>query len=291
MEDYIIFNNLLDSYHNEYRMFQEGEILDEAIGKDTTDSKFMKILKFIPRLIMAIIRRIKQFVFDKATNIKMKYIESHLKRSTVTESFYIETPVFYGFDKDVKQLHKHSGEFSDFTHKLHDDCGEMLFNVRGLINSRTSNSIAVSSTQFSREWNVSKVYMSFMGGIAKWSQRLLKYNTNKDTHEFFIKDSTDNKFNEHRLMNAFNYICDIRTNLSTSTKNLDKTQSMLSKNINDIRIGNKNNKVNDIITAMVEDIFRSCKCLSIAANKLAEITKQTIDDMYQWVKYIEEGDE
>ena len=289
MEDYIIYNDLLGAYHNEYNMYQEG-LIDEAKAIDKKESKFIKILKFIPRLIMAIVRRIKQFVFDKVTNMKMKRIESHLKQSTdsVTESFYIETPVFYGFDKDVKQLHKHSGEFNEFTHKLYDDCGEMMFNVRGLINAKGKDSIATNANKFSREWNISKTYMSFMSGIAKWSERLLKYNTNKDSHEFFIWDGKDNKLNNHRLMNAFNYVCDIRNNLNESTKNLDKTSELMWKNQPETWVATVDNRVSQLISNMVDDIFRSCKCLSVVANKLAEITKRTIDDMYKCIN--EEGE-
>lgn len=45
-------------YAEKFGIFQEGEILDYATGKNTADSTFMKIIKFVPKLFIAIAKAI-----------------------------------------------------------------------------------------------------------------------------------------------------------------------------------------------------------------------------------------
>lgn len=66
---------ILDHYDGDdmtsFGIFQEGEIMDKATGKYTDDSTIMKIIKFIPRLLMAIVSAVAG-VFTKDYNKKLK---------------------------------------------------------------------------------------------------------------------------------------------------------------------------------------------------------------------------
>lgn len=56
---------------SDFGIIQEGDILDKATGKYSNDSTFMKIVKFIPRLLMAIMDSItKTFKKDYKANIE-----------------------------------------------------------------------------------------------------------------------------------------------------------------------------------------------------------------------------
>lgn len=283
MEDYIIYNEMMDVYQQQIGIIQEGEIMDTAMGKDKDESKIVKILKFIPRLIHAIISLIKQKVLDTATNMKMKYIESKLKNSTVTESFYIETPVFE-FDKNTKDLQKHSGEFKQFSSKLYNDTQDMMFNMRGLLNMKSGDSIALSANKFHREWNAQKIYMSFLKEIDIWSKRFMKYNTSEGSFDYNQKEGHETKRNVARLLDTFNSLTTIRTNLNQSIVDLNKTERLIHKNDLFIGIGQLENKIQPVLYDMVNDMARCCKCLSAIASRLVHITCVTINSIYQEVK-------
>lgn len=66
---------ILDHYDGDdmisFGIFQEGEIMDKATGKYTDDSTIMKIIKFIPRLLMAIVSAVAG-VFTKDYNKSLK---------------------------------------------------------------------------------------------------------------------------------------------------------------------------------------------------------------------------
>lgn len=66
---------ILDHYDGDdmmsFGIFQEGEIMDKATGKYTDDSTIMKIIKFIPRLLMAIVSAVAG-VFTKDYNKNLK---------------------------------------------------------------------------------------------------------------------------------------------------------------------------------------------------------------------------
>lgn len=283
MEDYIIYNEMMDVYQQQIGIIQEGEIMDTAMGKDKDESKIVKILKFIPRLIHAIISLIKQKVLDTATNMKMKYIESKLKNSTVTESFYIETPVFE-FDKNTKDLQKHSGEFKQFSSKLYNDTQDMMFNMRGLLNMKSGDSIALSANKFHREWNAQKIYMSFLKEIDIWSKRFMKYNTSEGSFDYNQKEGHETKRNVARLLDTFNSLTTTRTNLNQSIVDLNKTERLIHKNDLFIGIGQLENKIQPVLYDMVNDMARCCKCLSAIASRLVHITCVTINSIYQEVK-------
>jgi hypothetical protein len=283
MEDYIIYNEMMDVYQQQIGIIQEGEIMDTAMGKDKDESKIVKILKFIPRLIHAIISLIKQKVLDTATNMKMKYIESKLKNSTVTESFYIETPVFE-FDKNTKDLQKHSGEFKQFSSKLYNDTQDMMFNMRGLLNMKSGDSIALSANKFHREWNAQKIYMSFLKEIDIWSKRFMKYNTSEGSFNYNQKEGHETKRNVARLLDTFNSLTTTRTNLNQSIVDLNKTERLIHKNDLFIGIGQLENKIQPVLYDMVNDMARCCKCLSAIASRLVHITCVTINSIYQEVK-------
>lgn len=282
MDDYIIYNNMMESYQNELDMIQEGRILDEAIGKDKNESKVVKILKFIPRLIRAIIRVIKQKLLNKEIDMMMRGIESKLKDDNISESYYIETPVFSGFDKDVKDLHKYSGQFVQFSNKLYDDSQDMMFNMRGLINMKNNNSTSSSSNKFSREWSVSKIYMTFMSNVDMWTKKFVKYDTNKSLFDFYTWDKRDTEYNKKRSKAAFYFMGEIRWNLNEASEVLNKTENLINKNELDMMIANLNNKVEQTLLDMAQDIMRCCRCLSVVASKLAEITNNTIRAMYNY---------
>ena len=283
MEDYIIYNEMMDVYQQQIDIIQEGEIMDTAMGKDKDESKIVKILKFIPRLIHAIISLIKQKVLDTATNMKMKYIESKLKNSTVTESFYIETPVFE-FDKNTKDLQKYSGEFKQFSSKLYNDTQDMMFNMRGLLNMKSGDSIALSANKFHREWNAQKIYMSFLKEIDIWSKRFMKYNTTEGSFDYNQKEGHETKRNVARLLDTFNSLTTTRTNLNQSIVDLNKTERLIHKNDLFIGIGQLENKIQPVLYDMVNDMARCCKCLSAIASRLVHITCVTINSIYQEVK-------
>ncbi len=283
MEDYIIYNEMMDVYQQQIDIIQEGEIMDTAMGKDKDESKIVKILKFIPRLIHAIISLIKQKVLDTATNMKMKYIESKLKNSTVTESFYIETPVFE-FDKNTKDLQKHSGEFKQFSSKLYNDTQDMMFNMRGLLNMKSGDSIALSANKFHREWNAQKIYMSFLKEIDIWSKRFMKYNTTEGSFDYNQKEGHETKHNVARLLDTFNSLTTTRTNLNQSIVDLNRTERLIHKNDLFIGIGQLENKIQPVLYDMVNDMARCCKCLSAIASRLVHITCVTINSIYQEVK-------
>lgn len=283
MEDYIIYNEMMDVYQQQIGIIQEGEIMDTAMGKDKDESKIVKILKFIPRLIHAIISLIKQKVLDTATNMKMKYIESKLKNSTVTESFYIETPVFE-FDKNTKDLQKHSGEFKQFSSKLYNDTQDMMFNIRGLLNMKSGDSIALSANKFHREWNAQKIYMSFLKEIDIWSKRFMKYNTSEGSFDYNQKEGHETKRNVACLLDTFNSLTTTRTNLNQSIVYLNKTERLIHKNDLFIGIGQLENKIQPVLYDMVNDMARCCKCLSAIASRLVHITCVTINSIYQEVK-------
>ena len=283
MEDYIIYNEMVDVYQQQIDIIQEGEIMDTAMGKDKDESKIVKILKFIPRLIHAIISLIKQKVFDTATNMKMKYIESKLKNSTVTESFYIETPVFE-FDKNTKDLQKHSGEFKQFSSKLYNDTQDMMFNMRGLLNMKSGDSIALSANKFHREWNAQKIYMSFLKEIDIWSKRFMKYNTSEGSFDYNQKEGRETRHNVARLLDTFNSLTTTRTNLNQSIVDLNRTERLIHKNDLFIGIGQLENKIQPMLYDMVNDMARCCKCLSAIASRLVHITCVTINSIYQEVK-------
>ena len=283
MEDYIIYNEMVDVYQQQIDIIQEGEIMDTAMGKDKDESKIVKILKFIPRLIHAIISLIKQKVFDTATNMKMKYIESKLKNSTVTESFYIETPVFE-FDKNTKDLQKHSGEFKQFSSKLYNDTQDMMFNMRGLLNMKSGDSIALSANKFHREWNAQKIYMSFLKEIDIWSKRFMKYNTSEGSFDYNQKEGRETRHNVARLLDTFNSLTTTRTNLNQSIVDLNRTERLIHKNDLFIGIGQLENKIQPVLYDMVNDMARCCKCLSAIASRLVHITCVTINSIYQEVK-------
>lgn len=283
MEDYIIYNEMVDVYQQQIGIIQEGEIMDTAMGKDKDESKIVKILKFIPRLIHAIISLIKQKVLDTATNMKMKYIESKLKNSTVTESFYIETPVFE-FDKNTKDLQKYSGEFKQFSSKLYNDTQDMMFNMRGLLNMKSGDSIALSANKFHREWNAQKIYMSFLKEIDIWSKRFMKYNTSEGSFDYNQKEGHETKRNVARLLDTFNSLTTTRTNLNQSIVDLNKTERLIHKNDLFIGIGQLENKIQPVLYDMVNDMARCCKCLSAIASRLVHITCVTINSIYQEVK-------
>lgn len=283
MEDYIIYNEMVDVYQQQIGIIQEGEIMDTAMGKDKDESKIVKILKFIPRLIHAIISLIKQKVLDTATNMKMKYIESKLKNSTVTESFYIETPVFE-FDKNTKDLQKYSGEFKQFSSKLYNDTQDMMFNMRGLLNMKSGDSIALSANKFHREWNAQKIYMSFLKEIDIWSKRFMKYNTSEGSFDYNQQEGHETKRNVARLLDTFNSLTTTRTNLNQSIVDLNKTERLIHKNDLFIGIGQLENKIQPVLYDMVNDMTRCCKCLSAIASRLVHITCVTINSIYQEVK-------
>lgn len=283
MEDYIVYNEMMDAYQQQVDIIQEGEIMDNAMGKDKDESKIVKILKFIPRLIHAIISLIKQKVLDTATNMKMKYIESKLKNSTVTESFYIETPVFE-FDKNTKDLQKHSGEFKQFSSKLYNDTQDMMFNMRGLLNMKSGDSIALSANKFHREWSAQKIYMSFLKEIDIWSKRFMKYNTSEGAFNYNQKEGHETKHNVARLLDTFNSLTTTRTNLNQSIVDLNKTERLIHKNDLFIGIGQLENKIQPVLYDMVNDMARCCKCLSAIASRLVHITCVTINSIYQEVK-------
>ena len=283
MEDYIIYNEMVDVYQQQIGIIQEGEIMDTAMGKDKDESKIVKILKFIPRLIHAIISLIKQKVLDTATNMKMKYIESKLKNSTVTESFYIETPVFE-FDKNTKDLQKYSGEFKQFSSKLYNDTQDMMFNMRGLLNMKSGDSIALSANKFHREWNAQKIYMSFLKEIDIWSKRFMKYNTSEGSFNYNQKEGHETKHNVARLLDTFNSLTTTRTNLNQSIVDLNRTERLIHKNDLFIGIGQLENKIQPVLYDMVNDMARCCKCLSAIASRLVHITCVTINSIYQEVK-------
>jgi hypothetical protein len=257
--------------------------MDNAIGKDKDESKIVKILKFIPRLIHAIISLIKQKVLDTATNMKMKYIESKLKNSTVTESFYIETPVFE-FDKNTKDLQKHSGEFKQFSSKLYNDTQDMMFNMRGLLNMKSGDSIALSANKFHREWSAQKIYMSFLKEIDIWSKRFMKYNTTEGSFDYNQKEGRETRHNVARLLDTFNSLTTTRTNLNQSIVDLNRTERLIHKNDLFIGIGQLENKIQPMLYDMVNDMARCCKCLSAIASRLVHITCVTINSIYQEVK-------
>lgn len=283
MEDYIIYNEMMDVYQQQIGIIQEGEIMDTAMGKDKDESKIVKILKFIPRLIHAIISLIKQKVLDTATNMKMKYIESKLKNSSVTESFYIETPVFE-FDKNTKDLQKHSGEFKQFSSKLYNDTQDMMFNMRGLLNMKSGDSITLSANKFHREWSAQKIYMSFLKEIDIWSKRFMKYNTSEGSFDYNQKEGHETKRNVARLLDTFNSLTTTRTNLNQSIVDLNKTERLIHKNDLFIGIGQLENKIQPVLYDMVNDMARCCKCLSAIASRLVHITCVTINSIYQEVK-------
>ena len=283
MEDYIIYNEMMDVYQQQIGIIQEGEIMDTAMGKDKDESKIVKILKFIPRLILAIISLIKQKVLDTATNMKMKYIESKLKNSSVTESFYIETPVFE-FDKNTKDLQKHSGEFKQFSSKLYNDTQDMMFNMRGLLNMKSGDSIALSANKFHREWSAQKIYMSFLKEIDIWSKRFMKYNTSEGSFDYNQKEGHETKRNVARLLDTFNSLTTTRTNLNQSIVDLNRTERLIHKNDLFIGIGQLENKIQPMLYDMVNDMARCCKCLSAIASRLVHITCVTINSIYQEVK-------
>lgn len=283
MEDYIIYNEMMDVYQQQIGIIQEGEIMDTAMGKDKDESKIVKILKFIPRLIHAIISLIKQKVLDTATNMKMKYIESKLKNSTVTESFYIETPVFE-FDKNTKDLQKYSGEFKQFSSKLYNDTQDMMFNMRGLLNVKSGDSIALSANKFHREWNAQKIYMSFLKEIDIWSKRFMKYNTSEGSFDYNQKEGHETRRNIARLLDTFNSLTTTRTNLNQSIVDLNRTERLIHKNDLFIGIGQLENKIQPMLYDMVNDMARCCKCLSAIASRLVHITCVTINSIYQEVK-------
>ena len=283
MEDYIIYNEMMDVYQQQIGIIQEGEIMDTAMGKDKDESKIVKILKFIPRLIHAIISLIKQKVLDTATNMKMKYIESKLKNSSVTESFYIETPVFE-FDKNTKDLQKHSGEFKQFSSKLYNDTQDMMFNMRGLLNMKSGDSIALSANKFHREWSAQKIYMSFLKEIDIWSKRFMKYNTSEGSFDYNQKEGHETKRNVARLLDTFNSLTTTRTNLNQSIVDLNRTERLIHKNDLFIGIGQLENKIQPMLYDMVNDMARCCKCLSAIASRLVHITCVTINSIYQEVK-------
>ena len=283
MEDYIIYNEMVDVYQQQIGIIQEGEIMDNAMGKDKDESKIVKILKFIPRLIHAIISLIKQKVLDTATNMKMKYIESKLKNSTVTESFYIETPVFE-FDKNTKDLQKYSGEFKQFSSKLYNDTQDMMFNMRGLLNMKSGDSIALSANKFHREWNAQKIYMSFLKEIDIWSKRFMKYNTSEGSFDYNQKEGHETKHNVARLLDTFNSLTTTRTNLNQSIVDLNRTERLIHKNDLFIGIRQLENKIQPVLYDMVNDTARCCKCLSAIASRLVHITCVTINSIYQEVK-------
>lgn len=283
MEDYIIYNEMVDAYQQQVGIIQEGEIMDNAMGKDKDESKIVKILKFIPRLIHAIISLIKQKVLDTATNMKMKYIESKLKNSNVTESFYIETPVFE-FDKNTKDLQKHSGEFKQFSSKLYNDTQDMMFNMRGLLNMKSGDSIALSANKFHREWSAQKIYMSFLKEIDIWSRRFMKYNTSEGSFNYNQKEGHETRRNIARLLDTFNSLTTTRTNLNQSIVDLNRTERLIHKNDLFIGIGQLENKIQPMLYDMVNDMARCCKCLSAIASRLVHITCVTINSIYQEVK-------
>lgn len=274
---------MVDVYQQQIGIIQEGKIMDTAMGKDKDESKIVKILKFIPRLIHAIISLIKQKVLDTATNMKMKYIESKLKNSTVTESFYIETPVFE-FDKNTKDLQKYSGEFKQFSSKLYNDTQDMMFNMRGLLNMKSGDSIALSANKFHREWNAQKIYMSFLKEIDIWSKRFMKYNTTEGSFDYNQKEGRGSRHNVARLLDTFNSLTTTRTNLNQSIVDLNKTERLIHKNDLFIGIGQLENKIQHRLYDMVNDMARCCKCLSAIASRLVHITCVTINSIYQEVK-------
>ena len=41
MEDYIVYNEMMDAYQQQVDIIQEGEIMDNAMGKDKDESKIV----------------------------------------------------------------------------------------------------------------------------------------------------------------------------------------------------------------------------------------------------------
>lgn len=280
MEDVIIYNELTSEYLKSIDIYTESRILDEAIGKNKDESTLVKIIKFIPRLIRAIISTIRNYIFDKTTDFKLRQIKAELNKNTVTESFVFETPIIYALDNDIKSLHKHSGKFKQYTHKLYDDCTDILYNIRNLLSMKDE------SKRFSNEWNISKVYMNYMNEINVWAKHLVKYDTDRPTgsFSFYDREGRTNQYNKQRLANVFSFMEEIRTNMTGAMMYLTKTERLMNKNELDMMIGNLENKISDIVQTIFKDIYNGCKCLSVIATKLAELVKNTIDLMYKSIK-------
>jgi hypothetical protein len=87
MNDFIIYNEMFDAYHTEYRLVQEG-LLSDAMGTGNDESRLTKILKFIPRLIRAIVVMIRRVIHGKRLQHAMNIIKKANGEVSFNEGYY-----------------------------------------------------------------------------------------------------------------------------------------------------------------------------------------------------------
>ena len=73
-----------ETIDSSFGLFQESELLDYATGKNTADSTIMKIIKFVPKLIIGIIKSIGS-IFTKDNK---KDLDTSIKNATETMRFH-----------------------------------------------------------------------------------------------------------------------------------------------------------------------------------------------------------
>lgn len=294
--DRIIYNDdlqtlqeMADAYIFELNsfVFLEGAIMDEATGKGKNESVIIKIIKFLPRLISAIVKMIRQKLLDRDTDKKLAAIRQH-SSDIKQESFVQEASVKVAFwTPEVKTLHKYSDEFNSCTGKIYEDSQQMGDAFKSLMMISDSNkSITHQYWDFHNHHKTTQIYHRFMDAVDKWARRFNKIH---------FKDDTVNNINlNSALVNdelisatsggmtpieAADYVDHIRSNMKDASQNLDKSSNILRNTevLNTFSV----NKLAEELVIYLKDMVHSCKCLSVIANKIIECTRNIIDDIYE----------
>lgn len=102
-------NDDSDLNNDIFDLFQEGEIWDKAIAKGTKENIIKKILWFIPRLVKAILEKIKNI---KEKNKKIEKTLSDISYKEFDKPIEIETNI------NIKEISKHIEEFKRIIHNI-----------------------------------------------------------------------------------------------------------------------------------------------------------------------------
>lgn len=79
-----VYQELYDAYINEVDFYQEGEIWDTATGAEKSENVVMKILKFLPRLVIALGHAISKSFNNAKTEEAVENIEAAVGTPTST---------------------------------------------------------------------------------------------------------------------------------------------------------------------------------------------------------------
>lgn len=131
MEDYIIYNDdvdimmeMVEAYQNE-EMYLEGKLLDEATAKGKKEHILIKIIKFIPRLIRAIVTQIRKVVQNKILDMKIKKLRKWSQEEEhVQEAFAKKEKVNISFT--LHRLNKFVDQFAGYVKEACKNADEML---------------------------------------------------------------------------------------------------------------------------------------------------------------------